>query len=149
MKSKNENENEYEFSFLCSFCFSFSFLFLLSKSFYIFVNSTWPKGAIDGQLAQKCHSNFVNSTWPRGNIDGQLSLTWPRSSTAFSFANFPRDLAVPLMVNSLLIGLAPRNMAPTTSVIILGTFENFGNLGIYSNFFQQNAPFPIFQCCRM
>ena len=68
-----------------SFCFSFSFwfLFLLFKSFCIFVNSTWPRGA----------------------IDGQLSLTWPRSAIAFSFANFPRDLVVPQKVNSLLIGL--------------------------------------------
>ena len=38
---------------------------------------------------------FVNSTWPRGAIDGQLSLTWPRSAIAFSFANFARGLAVP------------------------------------------------------
>ena len=75
MKNKNKKEMkikiEIEFSFLFSFCFSF--LFLLSKSFCIFVNSTWPRGA----------------------IDGQLSLTWPRSATAFSFANFPRGLAVP------------------------------------------------------
>ena len=70
-KNKNENENKNEFSFLFSFCFSF--LFLLFKSFCIFVNSTWPRGA----------------------IDGQLSLTWPRSAIAFSFANFPRGLAVP------------------------------------------------------
>ena len=47
-KNKNENENKNEFSFLFSFCFSF--LFLLSKSFCIFVNSTWPRSAIDGQL---------------------------------------------------------------------------------------------------
>ena len=38
---------------------------------------------------------FVNSTWPRGAIDGQLSFTWPTSAIAFSFANFPRGLAVP------------------------------------------------------
>ena len=48
------------------------FLFLLSKSFCIFVNFTWTRGA----------------------IDGQLSLTWLRSALAFSFANFPRGLAV-------------------------------------------------------
>ena len=72
---KNENENKNEFSFLFSFCFSFSFwcLFLLFKSFCIFVNSTWPRGA----------------------IDSQLSLDWPRSAIAFSFANFLRGLAVP------------------------------------------------------
>ena len=62
-ESKNENQNE----------FSFWFLFLLFKSFCIFVNSMWPRGA----------------------IDGQLSLDWPRSAIAFSFADFPRGLAVP------------------------------------------------------
>ena len=63
IKNKNENENENEFSFLFSFCFSFSFwfLFLLFKSFCIFVNSTWPRGA----------------------TDGQLSLDWSRSAIAF------------------------------------------------------------------
>ena len=73
IKNENEKENKNEFSFLFSFCFSFSFLFLLSKSSYVFVNSTWPRGA----------------------IDGQFSLTWPRSATAFLFPNFPRGLAVP------------------------------------------------------
>ena len=68
-KNKNENENKNEFSFLFSFCFSF--LFLLFKSFCIFVNSTWPRGA----------------------IDGQLSLDWPRSAIAFLFT--PRGLEVP------------------------------------------------------
>ena len=52
-ENKNENENKIEFSFW--------FLFLLFKSFCIFVNSTWPSGA----------------------IDGQLSLDWPRSAIAF------------------------------------------------------------------
>ena len=68
-ESKNQNQNE--FSFL--FPFSFWFLFLLFKSFCIFVNSTWPRGA----------------------IDGQLSFDWPRSTIAFSFSDFPRGLAVP------------------------------------------------------
>ena len=58
-ENKNQNENKNEFSFLFSFCFSF--LFLLSKSFCIFVNSTWPRGA----------------------ISGQLSLDWPRSPITF------------------------------------------------------------------
>ena len=59
--------------FLFSVCFSFSFLFLflLSKGFSIFVNSTWPRGA----------------------IDGQLSLDWPRSAIAFLLT--PRGLDVP------------------------------------------------------
>ena len=78
-KNKNENENKNEFSFLFSFCFSF--LFLLSKSFCI----------------------FVNSTWPRGVIGGQLSLDWPRS--AIEFLLTPRGLEVPQTVNSLLLGL--------------------------------------------
>ena len=41
-----------------------------------------------GLLLFKSFCIFVNSTWPRGAIDGQLSLTWPRSAIAFSFANF-------------------------------------------------------------
>ena len=61
MKNKNENEKQNEFLFLFSFCVSFSFLFLLWKSFCIFVNSTWPRGA----------------------IDSQLSLDWPRSTIVF------------------------------------------------------------------
>ena len=72
-KNENENKNEFSFLFLFSFSFSFWFLFLLFKSFCIFVNSMWPRGA----------------------IDGQLSLDWPRSAIAFSSANFPRGLAVP------------------------------------------------------
>ena len=80
--SKNENENKNDFSFLFSFCYSFSVLFLLSKSFCIFVNSTWPRGA----------------------IDDELSLDWPRSAIAFFLT--PRGLQVSQMVNSLLIGLA-------------------------------------------
>ena len=72
-QNENKNENENEFSTLFSFCFSFSFwfLFLLFKSFCIFVNSMWPRGA----------------------IDGQLSLDWPRSVIA-SLLN-PRSLEVP------------------------------------------------------
>ena len=61
MKTKSEKENKNESSFLLSFCFSFLFwfLFLLSKSFCIFVNSTWPGGAIDSQ---------PSLTWPRNAI---------------------------------------------------------------------------------
>ena len=63
-ENKNENKNEF------SFCFSFSFWFLLFKIFCIFVNSTWPRDA----------------------IDGQLSLDWPRSATVFLLT--PRGLEV-------------------------------------------------------
>ena len=72
-ENEKKNENENEFSYLFSFCFSFSFwfLFLLFKSFCIFVNSTWRRGA----------------------IDGQLSLDWPRSSIAFLLN--PRGVEVP------------------------------------------------------
>ena len=44
-------------------------------------------------LAQKCHSIFVCefSTWPSGAIDGQLSLDWPRSAIA------PRNMAPSLI----------------------------------------------------
>ena len=50
-KMKNKNKTKNEISFLFSFCFSFSFWFLLSKIFCTFVNSTWSRGATDGQLS--------------------------------------------------------------------------------------------------
>ena len=70
VQNKNETKHKNEFSFLFSFFFSFSFWFLvlLSKHFCIFVNSTWPRGA----------------------IDSHLSLDWPRSAIAFSLN--PRGL---------------------------------------------------------
>ena len=43
---------------------------------------------------------FVNSTLPRYALDGQLSLTWPGSAIVFLFVNFARGLAVPQMVSS-------------------------------------------------
>ena len=94
-KNKNENKNKNKFLVLLSFCFSFSFciLFLLFKSFCIFVNSTWHlqchRRSTLFYLAQKCHSIFICkfSTWPSGAIDGQLSLDWPRRAIA------PRNMA--------------------------------------------------------
>ena len=68
-KMKNKNKTKSEISFLFLLCFSFSFWFLLSKIF----------------------CTFVNSTWPRGAIDGQLSLDWPRSAIA------PRNIAPSLI----------------------------------------------------
>ena len=41
--------------------------------------------------------------WPRRVIDDQLSLDWLKSAIAFLLT--PGGLAVPWMVNSLLIGL--------------------------------------------
>ena len=81
MKTKMKIKMNFCFCFQFSFSFSFCFLFLLFKSFCIFVNSTWPRGA----------------------IDGQLSLDWPRSAIAFLLN--PRGLEVPQTVNSLLLGL--------------------------------------------
>ena len=96
MKNKNKNKikNKNDFLVLFSSLFSFSFLFLilLSNCFYIFVNSTWPRDAIDGKLSldwpRKCQRVFVDYTWPKGTIDGQLSLTWAKSGTEFSIANW-------------------------------------------------------------
>ena len=48
-------------------------------------------------------SIFVNSTWPRGATDGQLSLDWPRSAIAFLLN--PPGIKVPKTINSLLLGL--------------------------------------------
>ena len=61
MKSKTKIKIKMNFRFGFSFCFSFSI--------------------------------FVNSTWPRGATDGQLSLDWPRSAIAFLLN--PRGLEVP------------------------------------------------------
>ena len=47
---------------------------------------------------------FLKPVWSRGAIGSQLSLTWPRSVTEFSCANFARGLLVPYMVYSLLKG---------------------------------------------
>ena len=74
------------FGFCFHFCFHFFsffvfFLFLLSKSFCVFVNSTWPRGA----------------------IDGQLYLDQPRSVIAFLL--IPRSLEVSQMVSCLSLGL--------------------------------------------
>ena len=85
MKRKTKMKIKMNVRFCFDFFFSFSFLFLLMLS--------------------KNSCSFVNSTWPRGAIDSQLSLDCPRSAIAFSFANFALGLAVPQMVNSLLIGL--------------------------------------------
>ena len=71
MKTKMKIKMNFCFCFQFSFSFSFCFLFLLFKSFCIFVNSTWPSGA----------------------IDGQLSLDWPRSAIAFLLN--PRGSEVP------------------------------------------------------
>ena len=67
MKTKNENENDIEKEFSFLFSFSFWFLFLLHKSFYIFVNSTWPRGAIDSQLSLEWRRSVIASLLsPRG-----------------------------------------------------------------------------------
>ena len=75
MKTKTKIKTKMNFRFWFHFVFNFCFclLFFLSESFWIFVNSTWPRGA----------------------IDGQLSLSWPKSAIAFSFANLARGLALP------------------------------------------------------
>ena len=39
-------------------------------------------------------------------------------------------------------------MLKTTSVIIFGTFENFGDFGIYSNFFSKRPLSPFFNCAE-
>ena len=71
-KSGNENKNENEKQWIFVFVFILLlFLFLLFKRFCI----------------------FVNSTWPRGVIDGQLSLDWSWSAIAFSLN--PRGSEVP------------------------------------------------------
>ena len=71
MKNKMKTKTKMKIKMNFRFCFHFRFLFLLFKSFCIFVNSTWPRGA----------------------IDGQLSLDWPRSAIAFLLN--PRGLEVP------------------------------------------------------
>ena len=90
MKTKSKPKLKLKIKIKMNFGFCFPFIFdfrfvlffvLLFKSFCICVNSTWPSGA----------------------IDGQLSLDWPRSAIAFLLN--PRGLRVPQTVNSLLLGL--------------------------------------------
>ena len=61
------------------FCFHYVFHFRLGFCFCIFVNSTWPRGAVDGQLSlhwpRSAIAFLVKSRWPSGVIDGQLSLS--------------------------------------------------------------------------
>ena len=63
MKMKNKMKTKTKSNF--RFCFHFCFVFCI----------------------------FVNSTWSRGAIDGQLSLDWPRSVMAFLLN--PHSLEVP------------------------------------------------------
>ena len=83
MKAKTKMKIKMDFRFCFHFVFHFCFYFLKVFAFLL---------------------TFLFMC-PRGAIDGQLSLTWPRSDIAFSFASFPCGLAVPWMVNSPLIGL--------------------------------------------
>ena len=125
MKTKNKNENEKqnvnknEIKIKMNFHFCFYFVFHFHFGFWfcflqVFASLLTPRGLVVPQTVNclliglevsQRFCIFVKSTWPRGAIDGQLSLTWPRSAIAFSFANSPRRLAVPQMINSLLIGL--------------------------------------------
>ena len=109
------------FVFVFAFSFLFLFLFLLSKSFCIFVSSTWPRGAIDSQLSLDwSRSAIAFLLTPRGLEVPQTvnffekCLLLACSKTVSYLAqkchsifvcNFARGLAVPQMVNSLLIGL--------------------------------------------
>ena len=81
MKTKMKMKNKMKTKTKMKMKFSFWFLFLLFKSFCIFVNSTWPRGA----------------------IDGQLSLDWPRSTIALLLNKY--GLKEPQTVNSLLLDL--------------------------------------------
>ena len=87
-KNRDENKNEFLFSFCLSFLLLFEFL--LSKGFCIFVKSTQPGGARDGQLFFIWSRRiFVCefSTWSSGAVGGQPSFDWPRSAVA------PRNMA--------------------------------------------------------
>ena len=71
MKTKTKMKMKMNFRFCFHFVFHFRFGFCFFKSFCIFVNSTRPRGA----------------------IDGQMSLDWPRSAIAFLLN--PRGREVP------------------------------------------------------
>ena len=83
------------FSFLFSACFSFLFSFLFSKSVCIFVNSSWSRGAIDGQLSLHWSRSAIAFLLTLLGLEVSFPLLWSRSAIAFSFSNFPRDLAMP------------------------------------------------------
>ena len=59
------------------FCFHFVFHFRFGFCFFFL----------------KVFAFFVNSTWPRDAIDGQVSLDWPRSAIVLLLN--PRGLDVP------------------------------------------------------
>ena len=71
MKMKNKTKTKTKMKMKRNFRFCFDFVFHFRFGFCIFVNSTWPRGA----------------------IDGQLSLDWHRSAIAFLLN--PRGLEVP------------------------------------------------------
>ena len=71
MENKMKTKTKMKMNFRFCFHFRFGFCFCFLKVFCI----------------------FVNSTWSRGVIDGQLSLDWPRSAIAVLLN--PRGLEVP------------------------------------------------------
>ena len=102
MKMKMKMNFRFRFHFGFDFCFCFCFLkvfaFLLTLR-GLEVPQTFNCLLIDLKVPQ----HFFNSTWLRGAIDGQPCLTWPRYAIAFCFANFPRGLAMRQVVNFLLM----------------------------------------------
>ena len=78
MKTKMNTKTKKKIKMNYRFCFHFVFHFCLGFCFSFL----------------KVFPVFANSTWPRGAINGQRSLDWPRSVIAFSFANFSRGLEV-------------------------------------------------------
>ena len=78
--------------------FRFWFCFDFLKFFCVFLTPPglevpWMVNCL--LIGVEVPQRFVNSTWPRGAIDCQLPFTWLKSATAFLFANSACGLAVP------------------------------------------------------
>ena len=79
MKNKMKTKTKIKMNFRFCFHFIFRFVFFFVFLFFCFLK-VFP-------------FLLTHSTWPSGAIDGQLSLDWPRSAIAFLLN--PRGLGVP------------------------------------------------------
>ena len=94
MKSKIKTKSKMRIKMNFRFWFCFDFL----KFFCVFLTPPglevpWMVNCL--LIGVEVPQRFVNSTWPRGAIDCQLPFTWLKSATAFLFANSACGLAVP------------------------------------------------------
>ena len=100
MKSKIKTKTKMRIKMNFRFCFHFCFWFCFGFLNFFCVFLTPPRLEVPYMvnyllIGIEVPQRFVNSTWPRGAIDCQLPFTWLKSATAFLFANSACGLAVP------------------------------------------------------